>query len=190
MRKFTKVWIATAIALTLVQFAASALLPRGVALSAVSDSASSLLFLALIIAFGRNAIPTRGRLRVFWITQSIGWAVFLVNQLWWMYYDVILQKEVPMLFAGDVLMFIPGLLMLSGFLLRPHLQQSRRSARLGAVDFLLLVLWWVFLYAYLVSCWQYISPNEFLYNRNYDNLYFAEVIVILGVLTQLIRNSA
>ena len=190
MRKSTKSWIAIAIALTLVQFAASALLPRGVALSAVSDIASSLLLLALVVAFFHNAIPTRGRLRVFWIMQSIGWSVALINQLWWMYYDVFLRKQVPMLFAGDVLLFVPGLLMLSGFLLRPHLQQSRRSARLGAVDFLLLVLWWVFLYAYLVSCWQYVSPNENLYNRNYDNLYLGEVVIILGVLTQLIRQSS
>jgi diguanylate cyclase (GGDEF)-like protein len=190
VRRTTKFWIATAITLTVAQLLASAFLPRGTALSAVSDIASSLLFLALIIAFTRNAIPTHGRLRVFWIMQSVGWSVALVNQLWWMYYDVILQKQVPMLFAGDVLLFIPGLLMLSGFLLRPHLQQSRRSARLGAVDFLLLVLWWVFLYAYLVSCWQYVSPNENLYNRNYDNLYLAEVVIIIGVLTQLIRHSS
>jgi diguanylate cyclase (GGDEF)-like protein len=190
VRKTTKFWIATAILLTLVQFAASVGLPRGVALSAVSDIASSLLFLALIIAFSRNAIPTRGRLRVFWIMQATGWSVALINQLWWMYWDVILQKQVPMLFAGDVLMFVPGVLMLSGFLLRPHLQQSRRSARLGTVDFLLLVLWWVFLYAYLVSCWQYVSPDENLYNRNYDNLYLGEIVIIIGVLAQLIRHSA
>ena len=189
MRKTTKYWITTAIILTFLQFAASALLPRGVALSAVSDIASVLLFSALMVAFGRNAIPTRGRLRVFWIMQSIGWFISLINQLWWMYYDVVLQKQVPMLFAGDVLLFLPGVLMLSGFLLRPHLQQSRRSARLGTVDFLLLVLWWVFFYAYLVSSWQYISPNEALYNRNYDNLYLAEMVVIVAVLTQLIRHS-
>jgi len=190
LRKTTKIWIATAIALSLVQFAASALLPRGVALSAVSDIASSLLFLALVISFVRNAIPTRGGLRVFWIMQSVGWSVALINQLWWMYWDVVLQKQVPMLFAGDVLMFIPGLLMLSGLLLRPHLQQSRRSARLGTVDFLVMALWWVFFYAYLVSCWQYVSPNEALYNRNYDNLYLGEIAVIVCVLTQLVRYSS
>lgn len=190
MRRTTKFWIATAIALTLVQFAASALLSRGVALSAVSDGASSLLFLALIVAFTRNAIPTRGRLRVFWVMQTVGWGIALINQLWWTYYDVFLQKQVPMLFAGDVLMFLPGVLMLSGLLLRPHLQQSRRSARLGTVDFLLMVLWWLFFYAYLVSCWQYVSPNEALYNRNYDNLYLGEIAVIVGVLIQLIRYSS
>jgi diguanylate cyclase (GGDEF)-like protein len=190
VRKTTKFWIATALVLSLIQLAASAILPRGVTLSAFSDSASVLLLLALVIAFGRNAIPTRGRLRVFWIMQAVGWSVSLVNQLWWMRYDVFLQKQVPMLFAGDVLLFVPGLLMLSGFLICPHLEQSRRSARLGAVDFLLLVLWWIFFYAYLVSCWQYVSPNEALYNRNYDNLYLGETFVIISVLTQLIRRTS
>ena len=190
MRKIAKFWIATAIVLTLVQFSASAFLPRGVTLSAFSDGASCTLILALIIAFTRNAIPTGGRLRVFWIMQSVGWSIALIDQLWWTFYDVFLNKPVPMLFAGDVLLFLPGLLMLSGFLLRPHLEQSPHSARLGTVDFLLLILWWVFLYAYLVSCWQYISPNEALYNRNYDRLYFAETLLILAVLAHLIRNSS
>jgi len=189
VRRTTKFWIATALLLTLVQLAATAILPRGLALSAVSDSASVLLLLALVIAFARNAIPARGRLRVFWIMQTVGWSVSLINQLWWMRYDVFLRKPVPMLFAGDVLLFVPGLLMLSGFLICPHLEQSRRSARLGAVDFLLLVLWWIFLYAYLVSCWQYVSPNEALYNRNYDTLYLGETFVIISVLTQLVRKT-
>lgn len=190
MRRTTKFWITTAILLTFVQLAATAILPRGVALSAFSDLASVLLTLALVIAFARNAIPARGRLRVFWIMQTVGWCVSLINQVWWMSYDVFLGKPVPMLFAGDVLLFVPGLLMLSGFLIYPHLEQSRRNARLGTVDFLLLVLWWIFLYAYLVSCWQYVSPNEALYNRNYDTLYLGETVVIVAVLTQLVRRTS
>jgi diguanylate cyclase (GGDEF)-like protein len=190
LRKTTKFWIAAAILLTFTQFAASALLPKGVALSAFSDSASSLLFLSLVIAFAQNALPARGRLRVFWVMQAIGWSVALVNQLWWMLYDVFLQKEVPMLFAGDVMLFVPGVLMLAGFLLRPHIEQSRRSARLGTVDFLLLMVWWVFFYAYLVSSWQYVSPNEALYNRNYDRLYFVEALIVVTVIARLIRFSS
>lgn len=190
MRTSTRVWIGTATILTLAQVVASAILPHGVALTAISDTASSLLFLALIAAFALNAIPTRGRLRVFWIMQAIGWAFSLINQLWWMLYDVVLQKPVPMLFAGDVLLFIPGVLMLAGFLLRPHMEQSRRSALLGTQDFLLLVLWWVFFYVYLVTCWQYVSPNEALYNRNYDALYMMEILAVVCVLGYLIKQSS
>jgi diguanylate cyclase (GGDEF)-like protein len=189
VRKTTKDWIATAIALTIIQLVATAILPRGIVLSAVSDSVWSLLFLALVIAFARNAVPTYGRLRVFWIMQTTGWSITLINQLWWMYYDIILQKPVPAIFAGDVLLYLPGILLLSGFLLRPHVEQSSRNARLGAVDFLLLVVWWVFFYVYLVSSWQYVSPDEALYNSNYDRLYLFEILIVASVLVNLIRKS-
>lgn len=189
MRTTTKVWIAAATILTVVQFAASFFLPRGLALTSISDSTSVLLLLTLLIAFASNAGPARGRLRVFWVMQAFGWGVSLINQLWWMVYDVVLQKPVPMLFAGDVLLFLPGLMMLAGFLLRPHIEHSQSSARLGALDFLLLMVWWVFFYAYLVTCWQYVSPNEALYNRNYDRLYLTAIAVVVSVLVHLIRHS-
>jgi diguanylate cyclase (GGDEF)-like protein len=128
-------------------------------------------------------------LRVFWIMQAIGWFMLLLDQFWWMLYDLILQKPLPLLFAGDILLFLPGVMMLAGFLLRPHLEQSKRSARLGTLDFLLLMLWWVFFYVFLVTCWQYISPNVDLYNRNYDGLYMIEILVVLAVQSILLMQS-
>ena len=190
MRTFSKLWIGTAAGLTLVQVVASVLLPRGLSLTAISDILSASLMLALSLAFAQNAIPMRGRLRAFWVMQSAGWAISLVNQCWWMYYDLVLQKPLPKLFDGDVLLILPGALMLAGLLLRPHLQQSEQTSRLGMLDFVLLMVWWVYIYAYLVMCWQYVSPNEDLYNRNYDRLYAVETLVILAVLGVLIKRSA
>ncbi|MGA9587314.1 MAG: GGDEF domain-containing protein [Terracidiphilus sp.] len=189
MGSSTKVWIGTAVILTLAQVLASALLPRGLALTAISDFALALLLLALVLAFARNAIPARGRLRAFWIMQSVGWFMLLIDQLWWMLYDLVWQKPLPMLFAGDALLFLPGVMMLAGFLLQPHLEQSKRSARLGTLDFLLLMLWWIFFYVYLVTCWQYVSPNVDLYNKNYDRLYMVEILVVMVVLCTLLKRS-
>ena len=189
MRTSTKCWIGMAVALTLVQTLASASLSRGLALTAISDSVIAFMLIVILIAFAKNAVPAHGRLRVFWIMQAIGWSITLINQLLWTLYDVFLRKPVPTLFAADVLLFLPGVLMLGGFLLRPHIEQSRRSARLGMLDFLLLILWWIYFYVYLVSCWQYISPNEDLYNRNYDRLYMMQIMVVVSVLCLLIRQS-
>lgn len=190
MRLSMKFWLGTVLSLTLAQMAVSVVLPAGYALTAVSDILSVVLYAALLAAFALNARPTGGRLRAFWIMQAIGWGIMLVNQCWWMVYDLILRKPVPILFEGDVLLFFPGILMLAGFLLRPHLEQSKRSARLGMLDFWLLVSWWVFLYVCLVMCWQYISPNEAMYNRNYDRLYMAENLVLMVVLVLLVKTSA
>lgn len=190
MRTSTRVWIAAAIIPTLVQLGASALLPRGLALTTISDIASAVLLFVLLLAFASNAASTQNRLRLFWIMQAVGWAISLINQLWCMYYDVVMQQQVPMIFAGDVLLFLPGLLMLAGVVLRPHIEHSRSSARLGTIDFLLLMVWWVFFYAYLVTCWQYVSPNESLYNRNYDRLYLIEITILVSALIQFARHSS
>jgi len=189
LRTSTRVWLGTAVILTLAQVLGSVLLPRGYALTAISDVALALLLLALSVVFAKNAIPTRGRLRAFWIMQSIGWFMLWVDQLGWMLYDLVWQKPVPTPFAIDVLLFLPGVLMLAGFLLQPHLEQSKRSARLGTLDFLLLMVWWVFLYVYLVICWQYVSPNVDLYNQNYDRLYMVEILVVLVVQCVLLKRS-
>jgi len=189
LRTSTRVWIGTAVILTLAQVLASALLPRGYALTAISDFALALLLLALAMVFAKNAIPTRGRLRAFWIMQSIGWFMLFIDQLGWMLYDLVWQKPVPSPFALDVLLYLPGVLMLAGFLLQPHLEQSKRSARLGTLDFLLLMLWWVFFYVFLVTCWQYVSPNIDLYNKNYDRLYMVEILVVLVVQCALLKRS-
>ena len=186
LRTSTRFWIGTAVILTLTQVLGSALLPRGYALTAISDFALALLLLALAVVFAKNAIPTRGRLRAFWVMQSIGWFMLVLDQLGWMLYDLVWQKPVPTPFALDVLLYLPGVLMLAGFLLQPHLEQSKRNARLGTLDFLLLMLWWVFFYVYLVTCWQYVSPNVDLYNKNYDRLYMVEILVVLVVQCSLL----
>ena len=189
MQTHSRFWIGAAVGLALAEAAAILLLPTGLALTAVSDGLPAVMMLALLVAFAKNALPVGGRLRAFWIIQAAGWFITLVNQIWWMYYDLILQKPVPALFAGDGLLFLPGVLMLAGFLLRPHVQQSKHSSRLGLRDFLLLMFWWAFSYVYLVVCWQYISPNEPLYNRNYDWLYLTEIAVLVLVLGMLLKQS-
>ena len=189
LQRSTKTWVGIAVGLTLTQALASALLPRGMALTTISDIALALMLIALVFTFARNAIPARGRLQVFWIMQSVGWFALLVDQFWWMLYDIVWQKPLPTLFAGDALLFTPGVMMLAGFLLKPHLEQSKRRARLGTLDFLLLMVWWVFFYVFLVTCWQYVSRNEALYNANYDRLYMVEIVVVVAVLCALLRRS-
>jgi diguanylate cyclase (GGDEF)-like protein len=167
----------------------SAWLPRGHLLAAVSDLSCALLMLAPTLAFARNAIHRQGRLRAFWFLQAAGWLLWLVNQSFWIAYDVFLQRPMPVVFAGDVLLFVAGVPMLAGLLLQPHLHPSARSARMGMLDFLLLMSWLVYFYVFLVECWHYVSKNDALYNRNFDRLYLLEVVVLAVVLLRLWKRS-
>jgi diguanylate cyclase (GGDEF)-like protein len=190
VRPGSKLWIGAAAGLAFVQIVASALLPQGLALTAITDGVSGLLILALALAFARNALVSQGRLRSVWILQSLCWLFWLVDQCGWILYDVVLRKPLPEMFPGDVLLFLAGVPMLAGLLLRPHLLPSARSVRLGILDFLQLMLWWIYIYVYFVMCWQYIAEDSALYNVNYDRLYLLECLILLAVLGLLLKQSA
>jgi len=165
-------------------------LPRGLGLTAVSDFVCASLLLTLILAFAQNAASSRGRLRSVWILQAVCCSFWLADQGGWIFYDLILRKPMPEMFPGDAVLFLAGVPTLAGLLLRPHLEPSHQSVRLGVIDFLQLMTWWLYFYAYLVLCWQYVSSNATLYNRNYDALYLGEILVQAVVLALLLRQSA
>lgn len=190
MRNGSRAWIAAAAGLTLVQIVASALLPRSYALTAVSDIVPTLQMIALLVVFARNARASHGRLRSVWILQALGWSFWLSDQCAWATYDLVLRKPMPLMFLGDVLLFMASVPMLAGVLLRPHLEPSKLSVRLGFVDFLQLMLWWIYIYVFVVMCWQYVAPNADVYNRNFDWLYLVEFLVVAVVVMLLVMQSA
>lgn len=185
----SKLWVGATVCLTMTQVLACALLPRGNALTAISDILCALLMLSPLLVFVGNALSSDGRVRAFWILLAVGSLLWLADQSLWVLYDIFLRKPIPPVFAGDVLLFLAGVPMLAGLMLRPHLQPSERGARLGILDFLSLMLWWVYFYVYLVECWYYVFKNDALYNQNFDLLYVVEVVVLVVVLGFLVKRS-
>lgn len=160
---------------------ACAFLPRGFVLTAASDLIGALLMLFALVAFAVNGMAVRGRMRWFWLLQSAGWALWLSDQTCWIVYDLFLKRKMPAMFPGDALLFLAGAPMIAGLLLRPHRQPEERSARLGIQDFLLVLLWWLYVYISFVVCWQYVSPNLDAYNRNFDVLTGAETVIFAAI---------
>jgi diguanylate cyclase (GGDEF)-like protein len=175
-------WVAAAVSLTALASLACAVLPRGLALTAISDLVCALLMLSALLAFASNGVFSNGRTRLFWVLQAAGWGLWLSDQVVWIFYDLVVKRQMPAMHPADALLFTAQVPMLAGLLLRPHLKPSEPSTRLGALDFLLLLLWWLYLYQSFVMCWQYISPAQPIYDRNYDLLFEAEEFVLLAVL--------
>jgi diguanylate cyclase (GGDEF)-like protein len=185
-----KVVLQAAVLFTVALTVACLALPQGFAVTAISDICGALLMLCALVGFALNGIASRGRMRLFWFLQSIGWALWLGDQACWIVFDLFLRRKIPTMYPADALLFLAGAPMIAGVLLRPHRQPDERNARLGVLDFLLLALWWLYLYASFVVCWQYVSPNEAGYNRNFDFLAAAETVLLAGVLLLFWREAA
>jgi diguanylate cyclase (GGDEF)-like protein len=178
----SKFLVLVAVFLMAVQAVAFTLLPRSLARAGVSDIVCALLMFSVLLVVTLNGISSTGRSRLFWILQATGWGLWLMDQLLWIVFDLVLQQKMPAMFSADALLFMAGVPMLAGVLQRPHMRPSERSARLGALDFSLLMLWWLYLYVFYVVCWQFVSPDLASYDRNYDLLYAAEALVLASVL--------
>jgi len=163
--------------------AGCAFLRPGLLLTAVSDITSGLLMLSALFPFAVLAHRSKGRMRWFWMLQAGGWGLWFADQCVWIYYDLYLHQKMPPMHPADALLFLAGAPMMGGLLLRPHREPSAQSARLGILDFSLLLVWWLYLYLSQVVCWQYAYTSQEGYNRNFDALSVIEGILLTAVLT-------
>ena len=190
LQNHPKRWIAVIVFLALAQTAVSALVPRGFTLTLLADTIPFLLMLCATLAFATSIVGSTGRARLFWSLQTTGWGLLLCTQVLWMVYELVLRREVPNPFVGDVLLFLSEVPVLAGLLLQPHVEAHRSEDSFGAVDFMLLLLWWLYLYLFFVIPWQYVVPNEALYGSSYNQLAVIEESVSVIVLGALVYRSS
>lgn len=182
MGKALKLWLG-AVALVLATAIMSALfLPRSFGLTALSDIVQCLLLISGTAAFIPAALRSHGRLRLFWSLVAGGVALWLGYQLFWTYYEVVLRRDVPDLCAWDIVLFLHFVPLMAAIALRPHVPRDEYAARVGRLDFALLLVWWCYLYVLIVMPWQYAVPNVAAYNGNLNGVYNTEKIALLGAL--------
>ena len=189
MSRHLKLWIFVAVALVLVQAAGSLILPRAHALVALSDLIQLALLLSGAVAVYWLAFASHGRVRGFWGLMAIGLTFWATYQALWCYFEVVLHRDVPNPFAGDVVLFLHLVPMTAALAMQPQASQDGRTSRLGSLDFAMLLIWWLYLYIVTVIPWQYVYRHESLYEHNLNVLYLIEKIVLLGGLAVLWTRS-
>lgn len=179
MRKRSYLWLA-AVAGWLAAFVLAALvLPRSFHLTAFSDIVQCFFLVSGAAAFVPLVLRSEGRMRLFWSLITLGISLWLFYQLLWTYYEVILRVDVPDLFAGDIILFLHIVPLMAALALRPHVPRDQYAARVGRLDFALLLLWWFYLYVLLVIPWQYVVADVAAYNRDLNAVYVSEEVAFL-----------
>jgi signal transduction histidine kinase len=177
-----KFWLGASVTLVGALIAAAILLPRSFGLTAFSDIVQSLLLLSGALAFIPAALRAQGRIRLFWSLLSLSMWLWLGYQLFWTYYEVALRRDVPELCTWDVILFLHLTPLMAAFALRPQFSHNEHSARVGRLDFALLLVWWFYLYVLIVMPWQYVVPDIPTYAHNLNWVYVAEKAVLLAAL--------
>jgi len=152
---------------------------HGFALAALTDFMQCALLLLATLACVLNVFKTTRRARLFWSFMGLGLASWWAYRLIWTYIEVVQRREVPDPFTADAILFLHFVPMMAALVLQPDIRQDDTELRLGALDFALLFLWWVYLYLYAVIPWQFVQLNETAYDHNWDIAYVAEKAAFL-----------
>lgn len=179
MSERSKLFILAISCLVFAQACASLLIPEGFALTVFSDVIQCILLLTGVAALMPNVVRNQGRVRLFWALMTLGVVFWLVYQLLWSYFEVVLRTDVPDPFVGDIILFLHFVPMMAALALRPHSSDDQHAARVGRMDFVLLLTWWIYLYLFAVIPWQYAHVDELAYGRSLNTLYLTEKIVFL-----------
>jgi signal transduction histidine kinase len=177
-------WFWLAGGITLAFAVVSLTVPRGPILTAISDVSYLLLLLAVLAASLANARSTQGVNRHFWALMTAGAILWTCHQSGWVYDEMVRHVAVPDPWVMDIFLFLHFVPMIAAVGLRPHRAEGEQKQRAGTMDFLLLLVWWVFLYAFVVFPSQYVAVNLLEYDRNYCWLYLIEggvLVLALGI---------
>lgn len=155
-------------------------MPYGQRLTAFGDVAQCIVLLFTNAGLLVNAGSADWRRNSFWLLLATGCGLWLMGNLAWTYFEVILHQEVPTPFIGDVIVFLHTVPLIAALALRAHLPRPDRNLRVGNVDLLLLLCFWMYLYIFVVIPWQYVAPSANLYTSSYDKLYSIENFVFIG----------
>jgi diguanylate cyclase (GGDEF)-like protein len=152
-------------------------------LTAIGDTSQCLLLLVALSYLLRITKEADQRGRLFWGLFSLGCGLWLIVQILWTCFEVLLGREVPNPFVGDVALFLHLVPMMAAMAVRPDRERSEAASQVGSFDFTLLLTWWLYLYLFVVIPWQYVLPNELLYGRSFDALYLLEHFVFLACMS-------
>jgi hypothetical protein len=179
------IYLRVAAVLALLQISATFLIHDRYRLTIVGDILPALSVITVLLVFQANYRRATGAVQLFWLLNSIGFALLLLSQLFWVFFDLVLRKNDVSSLFGDALFFLTLIPVLAAVALRPHSESAARGLRLRRVDFLLLMLWWISLYAYFVVPWSLIVNDDTRYNPANAVLVLAGHLAVISTLAAL-----
>jgi signal transduction histidine kinase len=183
-------WFIAAAGITLAFAVVSLVAHKGAALTAFADVAGLVLMLVASGVTLANALTRPKVERGFWLLMTLGFALWLTNQAAWTIWESVLHRQIPDPFFFDIILFIHTVPIIGAIGWRPDLLKKEGKVLIGLLEFLMLLGWWIFLYAFTVFPHQYVMVNERLYNLYYDQLYGVENAVLLTILGLSVLTSS
>lgn len=170
-KRFSLAWFTAAGVLVCAQVFVSLLLPDGYALHVFSDVLQVLLLLACYLTTLPNQVGGGGSSSAFWTLLSLGFALWLLDQVLWTFYETVLQQPPTSGFWGDLVLYLHTIPMIMALAVRPHLDGDDNPKLVKLANAGMVIVWWLYLYLYFVTPWREIVEFPSWWDQNYNTVY-------------------
>ena len=162
-------------------FASLALKPTPLLASYSTAVYALLLFLAAGLA-AQNAARRTLRNRAFWVFLATGFALWSLDKWIFVYHELGLHSDVPDVSIADPTLFLHTIVLMTAVAVYPHLNRPAPKVYRSTLNFLLLLSFAVFLYAFSVLPFQYVVWDSATYNQRFEILYTAVNLALVSAL--------
>ena len=148
---------------------------------AMGDLVPLVVLAAAFVLSAKNAFDSRGHTRLFWGLMTASMAMWCFNQACWTWFEMVIRKPLPDPFIGDIVLFMHVVPMMAAVAIRPHEADKNEGMLPSVLNVLILIVWWIVVYAYFVFPQEYIVTDKLVYTLRWDLLYVVEGLVLIGI---------
>ena len=152
----------------LISLFAALFFSRGRALAAYSDLLQvGLVATTAVLAF-RNSLLTHSRVRAFWMLIFVGMALWTASNCIWTIHEVWFRRPVPDVPIVDILLFVKIVPLTAAVAIGPDRELDSRFRAFGLLDFSILIVYSLYLYAFAVYAYRLLPGAIDLYNFRFN----------------------
>src|SRR3954463_7113994 len=183
-KKVQRAWLFSA-AMVALYAAGTFVLGKGFQLAVFGNVMQCAVGVLLVVASLSNVRRGSPEMRKFWVLMTISFALWGLGQFVWTYYEVYLRSDMPQVSPWDGLYFLKGVPLLAALGLQPHREPAKDRPNIGLLDLSIIVLWFVYLYFFFVTPWQFVHLDAPEYGINFARLQFFENLIFVSLIGTL-----
>src|SRR5258708_19493316 len=95
----------------------------------------------------RNAALNHGHVRIFWMLTTVAMSVWALSSSCWFLSDIFTHAQNVDIPLADAAVFFKTVLLMAALALEPHISHRAGRRSIGLLDYLLVLVYWMYLYA-------------------------------------------
>ncbi len=184
-----KVWMVFAVCLAVIVTAAPLLAPSTFFGTVFNDAIQVFVAVLVIGFFARNATSSHGHVRVFWILTTVAMSVWALSSSCWLISDVITRAQNVDIPLADAAVFFKTVLFMAALAIEPHIAHPSGRRNIGLLDYLLGLVYWLYLYAMFVFAQSLLPAGGGSSDFRFQVMHFAGNLLLVSTLGLVVLTS-